>query len=214
MPAADKQQICRWLTEHAVWLFENDGYGELCFHASAPRYRDFADPDRLLVFSTLDKLIGAEAPFGYLLCRQHNERLQQLFLERAFRLSPIRQKAIARLFTSRRVELHVQRLRPMLRQRLQQLRALLDVYGQGCLRIAEPQGGASLWLQATRPVDMRRVFERLLAQGIVIAPGELFSQCGLWRSHLRLCCTVDWSKNIASALQCLVEAIQAEAQTP
>lgn len=143
MPAADKQQICRWLTEHAVWLFENDGYGELCFHASAPRYRDFADPDRLLVFSTLDKLIGAEAPFGYLLCRQHNQRLQQLFLERAFRLSPIRQKAIARLFTSRRVELHVKRLRPMLRQRLQQLKALLDVYGQGCLRITEPQGGSA-----------------------------------------------------------------------
>ncbi|MNO73333.1 putative HTH-type transcriptional regulator YjiR [compost metagenome] len=214
MPAADKQQICRWLAEHAVWLFENDAYGELCFHASAPRYRDFADPDRLLVFSTFDKLIGAEAPFGYLLCRQHTERLQQLSMERAFRLSPIRQKAIARLFTSRRVELHVQRLRPMLRQRLQQIKALLDVYSQGCLRITEPQGGASLWLQATRPVDMRRVFERLLAQGIVIAPGELFSQCGLWRSHLRLCCTVDWSKNIAFALQCLVEAIQAEAQTP
>lgn len=214
MPAADKQQICRWLAEHAVWLFENDGYGELCFEASAARYRDFADPDRLLVFSTFDKLIGAEAPFGYLLCRRHTERLQQLFLERAFRLSPIRQKAIARLFTSRRVELHVQRLLPMLRERLQQMKVLLEAHGQGWLRIAEPQGGASLWLQATRPVDMRRVFERLLAQRIVIAPGELFSQCGLWRSHLRLCCTLDWSKDIAQALECLVEAIQDEAQAP
>ncbi len=168
----------------------------------------------MLVFSTFDKLIGAEAPFGYLLCRQHNERLQQLCLERAFRLSPIRQKAIARLFISRRVERHVQRLRPLLRERLQQMKALLDVYGQGCLRITEPQGGACLWLRATRPVDMRRVFERLLAQRIVIAPGELFSQCGLWRSHLRLCCTVDWSKDIALALQCLVRAIQDEAQAP
>ena len=49
MPAEDKQQICRWLAEHAVWLFENDGYGEFCFHAAAPRYRDFAELDRLLV---------------------------------------------------------------------------------------------------------------------------------------------------------------------
>ncbi|MGB8974334.1 MAG: aminotransferase class I/II-fold pyridoxal phosphate-dependent enzyme, partial [Pseudomonas capeferrum] len=64
MPAEDKQQICRWLAEREVWLFENDGYGELCFHEAAPRYRDFADPDRLLVFAAFDKVIGAEAPYG------------------------------------------------------------------------------------------------------------------------------------------------------
>lgn len=214
MPAADKQQICQWLAECNVWLFENDAYGELCFHPAAPRYRDFADPDRLLVFSTFDKLIGAEAPFGYLLCRHHVDRLQQLFLERAFRLSPIRQRAIARLFTSRRLEQHLKRLRPLLQERLQQMAALLQTHGQGRLHIVEPQGGASLWLQATRPVDMRRVFARLLTQRIVIAPGEIFSQCGLWRSHLRLCCSVDWSKDIALALQCLVKAIEDEAQTP
>lgn len=214
MPAADKQLICRWLAAHNVWLFENDGYGELCFNPAASRYRDFADPERLLVFSTFDKLMGAEAPYGYLLCRQHGARLQQLFLERAFRLSPIRQRAIARLFASRRVDKHVQRLQPILRQRLQQMQALVETHGQGCLRVVEPQGGASLWLQATPPVDMRRVFTRLLAQRIVIAPGEIFSQCGLWRSHLRLCGSVDWSKDIAQALRCLVKAIREEAYTP
>ncbi|WP_264309468.1 PLP-dependent aminotransferase family protein [Pseudomonas putida] len=214
MPAEDKQQICRWLAEHAVWLFENDGYGEFCFHAAPPRYRDFAELDRLLVFSTFDKVIGAEAPYGYLLCRRHTERLQQLFLERGFRLSPIRQKAIAKLFTSRRVEQHLQLLRPLLSHRMLQMKALLEAHGQGSLRVVEPQGGASLWLEATRPVDMRRVFERLLAQRIVIAPGEIFSQHGLWRNHLRLCYTLDWSKDIGQALQRLVKAIQDEAQAP
>jgi DNA-binding transcriptional MocR family regulator len=208
MPAADKQQVCRWLAEHGVWLFENDSYGEFCFQAGAPRYRDFADPDRLLVFSTFDKVIGSEAPYGYLLCRRHTEQLKHLFLERAFRLSPIRQKAIAKLFTSRRVEQHVHLLRAMLRERMQQMKALLDTHGQGCLRVIEPQGGASFWLESTRPVEMRRVFEQLLAQRIVIAPGEIFSQRGLWRSHLRLCYTLDWSKDIPWALQCLVKAIQ------
>ncbi len=214
MSVADKQQICRWLADHDVWLFENDGYGEFCFQKAAPRYRDFADPNRLLVFSTFDKVIGSEAPYGYLLCRRRTVQLQQLFLERAFRLSPLRQKAIAKLFTSRRVVQHVQLLRTMLRDRMQHMKTLLETHGQGCLRIAEPQGGASLWLEATRPVDMRRVFERMLAQCIVIAPGEIFSQCGLWRSHLRLCYTLDWTKDIPQALQRLVKAIQDEAHTP
>jgi len=211
MPAADKQQVCRWLVEHDVWLFENDGYGEFCFQPGAPRYRDFADPDRLLVFSTLDKVIGSEAPYGYLLCRRHTEQLQHVFLERALRLSPIRQKAIAKLFTSGRVEQHVSSLRALLRERMQHMKALLQAYGQGCLRMVEPQGGACFWLASTHPVDMRRVFERLLAQRIVIAPGEIFSQHDLWRSHLRLSYTLDWSKDIPWALQCLVKAIQDEA---
>lgn len=214
MPAADKRQISRWLAERDVWLFENDGYGEFCFEASPARYRDFADPNRLLVFSTLDKVIGSEAPYGYLLCRRQTEQLQQLFLERAFRLSPIRQKAIAKMYTSRRVDQHLQLLRAMLRERMQHMQGLLELHGQGYLRWVAPQGGASLWLEATRPVEMRRVFQRLLSQRIVIAPGEIFSQRGLWRSHLRLCYTLDWSKDIPQALQRLVKAIQDEAQTP
>lgn len=217
--AADKQQVCRWLAEHDVWLFENDSYGEFCFQPAAARYRDFANPDRLLVFSTFDKVIGAEAPYGYLLCRGHTEQLRHLFLQRAFRLSPIRQKAIAKLFTTRRVELHVKALHKLLYERMQHMKALLKAHGQGCLRIIEPRGGASFWLESNRSVDMRRVFERLLAQGIVIAPGEIFSQAGLWRNHLRLCYTLDWDKDIPHALRCLVKAVQDEAvrgrfQTP
>lgn len=59
---------------------------------------------------------------------------------------------------------------------------------------------------------MRRVFERLLAKGIVIAPGEMFSQQGLWRNCLRLSYTVDWSKDIGLAVKTLAEAIDQERQ--
>ncbi|QXI26191.1 PLP-dependent aminotransferase family protein [Pseudomonas vanderleydeniana] len=214
MPAQDKQQVCRWLAEQGIWLFENDSYGAFGFDDAVARYRDFADPDRLLIFSTFDKLIGSEAPYGYLLCRQSTEAFQRLFLERAFRLSPIRQKAIAKLYRSGRLDSHLLRLRATLAERIQHMKDLLQRHGQGCLRVVEPQGGATLWLEATRPVDMRRVFERLLAQRIVIAPGEIFSLQGRWRSCLRLSCTVDWSQDIALALQGLVKAIQDETYTP
>jgi DNA-binding transcriptional MocR family regulator len=55
---------------------------------------------------------------------------------------------------------------------------------------------------------MRHAFERLLAQRIVIAPGELFSQQGAWKHHLRLSFTLDWSKDIAQAVQQLAQAIR------
>ena len=214
MPAQDKQQICRWLAERDIWLFENDSYGEFCFSPQPTRYRDFADPEKLLVFSTFDKIIGSEAPYGYLLCRRHGAALHRLFLERAFRLSPIRQKAIAKLFSSRRIDQHLVLLRAMLQERMKRMHGVLHEYGEGQLRVIVPDGGATFWLEAARPVDMRRVFERLLARRIVIAPGEIFSLQGAWRHYLRLSYTIDWSKDIPLALKTLVQAIADEDQRP
>lgn len=208
MPAEDKQQICDWLAERSIWLFENDTYGELYFDTQPPRYRDFADPQRLLVFSTFEKVIGAEAPFGYLLCREHGARWRELFLARGFRLSPIRQKAIARLFTTKRIDPHLKALRAQLIARMNEMNALLQAQGNGLWEILVPQGGATFWLKATRPVDMRQVFDQLLARHIVIAPGELFSRQGLWPHHLRLSYTLDWSKDVAQAIRQLADAIR------
>ena len=55
---------------------------------------------------------------------------------------------------------------------------------------------------------MRRALEALLAQRIVIVPGELFSQQGAWKQHMRLSYTLDWSKDIAQALQLMAEAFR------
>ena len=207
MPAQDKRQICHWLAERDIWLFENDTYGELCFEPEPARYRDFADPEKLLVFSTFDKIIGAEAPYGYVLCRQHGRQFHRLFIERGFRLSPTRQKAIARLFHSRRIDQHLQTLRALLQERMQRMKALLEEHGKGQWQVVVPQGGASFWLKTTHPVDMRRVFERMLAQRIVIIPGEVFSQQGAWKHHLRLSYTLEWNKDIAQALKQLAQVI-------
>jgi DNA-binding transcriptional MocR family regulator len=101
-------------------------------------------------------------------------------------------------------------LRAMLLDRMKRMEALLEAHGDGQLRVVAPQGGATFWLEARHSVDMRRVFERLLAQRIVIAPGEIFSQQGAWRHHVRLSYTLDWSKDIPQALKKLAQAISEE----
>ncbi len=158
------------------------------------------------MFSTFDKVIGSEAPYGYVLSRGQGPQLQREFLKRGFRLSPIRQKAITKLFTSKRIDPHLKALRALLRERMTQLGALLSEHDQWQVR--RPHGGASFWLEASPAVDMRRVFERLRAERIVIAPGELFSQQGAWRHHLRLSYTLDWGKDIAQAVNLLAQAMR------
>ncbi|MFJ4193325.1 aminotransferase class I/II-fold pyridoxal phosphate-dependent enzyme [Pseudomonas sp. NPDC089534] len=186
VPADNRQSIARLLAQHGTWVLENDCYSELDEGLDRMRLRDLLDPDRLLVFSTFETFIGAEAPYGYLLSRQWRAELQRHFLLRSFRLSPIRQKAIARLYGSGRIDQHLLSLRHLLRERRTPMVDLLRERLGETLQVVEPQGGATLWARVGRPVDMRNVFRRLLKQQVVIAPGELFSLRGLHAQHLRL----------------------------
>jgi DNA-binding transcriptional MocR family regulator len=207
MPAATRQAIAQLLGSHGVWVLENDCYSELDESGDSQRLRDWLDPDRLLVFSTFEKFIGAEAPFGFVLSRHWRSELQRHFLLRAFRLSPIRQKAVARLLGGGRLDQHLTILRRMLKERRTQLIQLLRERGDA-LQIVEPQGGATVWVRSLRPVDMGNVFQRLLRQQIIIAPGELFSLQGLHAHHLRLSPLEHGDHDLASVVGLLGDALR------
>ncbi|WP_237885978.1 aminotransferase-like domain-containing protein [Pseudomonas sp. PGPR40] len=209
-PDSNRQSTAQLLARHGSWVLENDCYGELEFEPNGLRFRDLLDPDRLIVFSTFEKIIGSEAPFGYLLSRQLRAELQRHFLLRAFRLSLIRQKAIARLYSNGRIDQHLLVLRRLLKERMVQMTQLLEERLPDALHFVEPQGGATIWIRSLRQVDVHRVFERLLKQHVVIAPGELFSLRGLHEQHLRLSHTFGGHHDLAEALGLLGDALRLE----
>jgi DNA-binding transcriptional MocR family regulator len=186
IPPASREAIAHLLLSHGTWLLENDCHGDLLDDAEGEPLRELVDPDRLLVFSMFEKIIGVEAPYGFVLSRQWRADLQRHFLLRSFRLSPIRQKAIARLYASGRVDQHLPVLKHLLRERRTQWIDLIRERLGDFLQIVEPDGGATIWLHSARPVVMDAVFQRLLKQHVLIAPGELFSLRGLHAQHMRL----------------------------
>jgi DNA-binding transcriptional MocR family regulator len=209
-PDSNRQSAAQLLKRHGSWVLENDCYGELEFEPNGLRFRDLLDPDRLIVFSTFEKFIGSEAPFGYLLSRQLRARLQRHFLLRAFRLSLIRQKAIARLYSNGRIDQHLLVLRRLLKERMVQMTQLLEDRLPDALHFVEPRGGATIWIRSLRQVNVHRVFERLLKQHVVIAPGELFSLQGLHGQHLRLSHTFGGHHDLVDALGLLGDALRLE----
>jgi DNA-binding transcriptional MocR family regulator len=210
-PDENRQAIAQILQKHGAWVLENDCYGELGFEPDQLRFRDLLAPERLMVFSTFEKIIGPEAPYGYLLSRHMSSELQRQFLLRAFRLSPIRQKAIARLYSNGRIDQHLQVLRRRLKDGKEQMTRLLQERLGDALQYVEPQGGATIWLRSLRRVDMSRVFQRLLRQQVLVAPGELFSLQGLHAQHLRLSHGFGSDQDLAAALGLLGDALRLEA---
>lgn len=204
----NRQAIAHLLGCHGTWVLENDCYSELDEGNESHRLRDWLDPDRLLVFSTFEKFVGTEAPFGFVLSHHWRSELQRHFLLRAFRLSPIRQKAIARLLGGGRLDQHLSVLRRMLKERRTQLIQLLRERLGDALAIDESQGGATVWVRSLRPVNMGNVFQRLLQQQIVIAPGELFSLQGLHEHHLRLSSLTHGEHDLADVVGLLGDALR------
>ncbi|MDY7533111.1 PLP-dependent aminotransferase family protein [Pseudomonas sp. Bout1] len=212
LPNHDRTELVRLLNQHGCWLLENDSHGDLAFEQPITALRDLANPERLMVFSTFEKALGPEAPFGYLLSRHFSGELQRQFLLRAFRLSSIRQRAIARLYQSGRVDQHLRELRPRLKEQARVMSRYLDEHLGQQVSYRMPVAGATFWLRSTAPVDMRQVFQRLLARQVVIAPGELFSISGLHCQHLRLSHTVEGPHHLENALVELALALR-QAQT-
>ncbi len=214
-PGADQQAaLAALLARHGVWLFENDRYGDLYFGSAPSRYRDHADPERLIVYSGFDKLVGGEAPHGYLLSRGDATRtLDRAWLARAFRSAPLRERALARLIETGKLAHHAGRLRHALAERMTRMHALLRAEAADLFEITPPRGGAAFWLPARDAgIDMGQVCDTLLAQRIVIAPGEVFGTDGAFRHCLRLSYTVDWSCDIGAAIRALASAVRAQAR--
>lgn len=209
-PDDDRQAVAQLLDRYDCWVLENDCYGELGFEAPGLRFRDLLSPERLMIFSTFEKIIGPEAPYGYLLSRHLSAEWQRHFLLRAFRLSSIRQKAIARLYSNGRIDQHLQLLRRRLKDSKTQMIQLLCERLDDALQFVEPEGGATVWVRSLRRVDARQVFQRLLKQQVVIAPGELFSLQGLHTQHLRLSHSFGSDYDLVTALGLLGEALRRE----
>nr|WP_256737586.1 aminotransferase class I/II-fold pyridoxal phosphate-dependent enzyme [Pseudomonas sp. dw_358] len=187
MPLAQRRALGRLLVHYGTWLLEHDGGGELCF-SETPRLRELIDPQRLLILGSLEQGIGAEGGYGYLMSRHFAPSLRQVFLQRACRLPPIRQQAIARLFDGGQVDAHLQRLRCLWQVRLGTWQQQLDRHLAEHVEYTRPKGGTGLWLRCRQPVNGRRLFERLVQRRIVVTPGELFSLRGDFSQCLLLAC--------------------------
>ncbi|WP_426132569.1 PLP-dependent aminotransferase family protein [Pseudomonas sp. PWP3-1b2] len=207
-PACNPLEVAQLLERYGCWLLENDSRSELNFNPAHVALRDLVNPERLVVFSTFEKILGPEAPHGYVLCRPMSSQLQRQFLLRSFRLSSIRQRAIARLYHSGRIDQHLRALRQRLGEQAETVGERLDQHLAGLVSYTLPTGGATFWLKSTCTVDMRQVFQHLLAQQVLIAPGELFSISGLHRQHLRVSHGFQGQPELDRALAAVGEALR------
>ncbi|MDG9916921.1 aminotransferase class I/II-fold pyridoxal phosphate-dependent enzyme [Pseudomonas juntendi] len=202
-----QQQLGLLLSQHSVWLLENDLDSELCYSGPpATRLRDWVDPRRLMIMGAFEAAVGPEAPYAYVLSL--DTALAKAFCERAFRLAPLRLLALAHLLAKGDIEAQLVALRSNLQQRTQNLACALTAQFAQRVVLEPPQGGRMLWVRFEQPLAWDAIATALAGCALHALPGEQFSLHGRYRQHLALMWLGDCPGDLQQAVQRLAQALE------
>jgi integrase len=101
-------------------------------------------------------------------------------------MSAIPQISMALLLEDGFLPRHFRKVRGALRKRVPAAReAILSAFPEGSL-VSAPSGGVSLWVSLPEGRRSAELYERAIAEGILVAPGFLFGDSGHYESSFRL----------------------------
>jgi DNA-binding transcriptional MocR family regulator len=192
MPDDDKRRLLALAARYGAFLVQDDAYGDLAygdFPSGGGRpvnLSSFGDYERLVYLSSFSKCLAPGLRIGWM-------RAPGLMTELS------RAKSLASLATNRPGQRVIasylagsafrKQLAAMRRALASQLEDYLDILSGGLPEgssIARPQGGCLLWIGLPKGRDGSRLFEEAAREGILVAPGELFSANPFFRNHVRV----------------------------
>jgi DNA-binding transcriptional MocR family regulator len=100
--------------------------------------------------------------------------------------APQPQLAIADFIEGGHYEPHLRRMRAQYQRGRDQMAEWVRRYFPAGTRVSRPQGGFMLWVEFPEGFDTLRLNQALLAQGVQIAVGSIFSASGKFRNCLRM----------------------------
>lgn len=173
-------------------IIDDDPYGALRFEGErVPGFGELA-PEHPLVFSvrTFSKIIAPGLRVGWI---DADPKVRPLAINAKQAMDtctqvPI-QHAVARYLASGGLAAHLERLRPIYRERKIAMRAAVDELLPGLAETTDPDGGFFLWTTLTGPaaeLDSRQLFEAGVADGVAFIPGPAFTSDASLTGALRL----------------------------
>ena len=187
MPDADKRDLVELAARSGAVLVQDDAYGDLAFPRERPaNLSAFGGYERLVYLSSFSKSLAPGLRIGWMSSPGLRDEL-------------IKAKGLSSLATNRPAQLVLAAYLegPAFRRHLGAMRAALAAQLEDYLGFLEealpegstllrPSGGCLLWIGLPEGSDASALFESAAREGILVAPGELFSANPYFRGHLRI----------------------------
>jgi DNA-binding transcriptional MocR family regulator len=187
LPQERRQALLRLARIHDFLLFEDDVAGMLAYDAPAiPALKASDDEGRVIYGTSFSKCLLPGVRLGMIACAEEHlsallaaKRTGDLFC------SPLLQHALADYLHRHHLNAHLQRIRPMYRERRDALLAALQRHLPICTWTV-PQGGFNLWVTLPSQINERSFYLQAIEQGVGIAPGTAFFAQPQSRAYMRL----------------------------
>lgn len=196
------------LTRFKIPLIEDDIYGDLSFDGKRPASCKSVRPDADIIYcSSFSKTLSPGLRVGWIAGGARHPRIDYLKYVSNIAATSISQLAVADYLESGRYERYLRGARANYQRGVLRMSEAVARYFPAATRISQPHGGFVIWLELPAQIDCFAIAKQVLAQGVSIAPGPIFSASNKYRNCMRLSCATPWDERLDKALALLTHAI-------
>lgn len=214
MPDAHKQRLVRLCELRGVALIEDDTYSDLVdSEGSRHALKAWDRSGNVIHCASLHKTLAPGMRLGWMTAGRWQERVAMLKYAQTRDNEEWSQLAAAEYMASSDYERHLRRLRIALRSQRERMAEAIARYFPVGTRLSMPDGGLTLWLELPDKLPSKKVFDAALREGVLVAPGEMFSNSNRFDHFLRLSCGERYSDAVDAAMRCVGRLAESLRQT-
>jgi len=195
LPQAERRRLAQLAARHGVAVIEDAIYNDLADGDEIRRsVKSYDDSGHVMLCGSFSKTLAPGLRLGWVEAGRWQREVHRLQDVQSGGQSPVLELALADLITQPGHAAAMRTLRARAGARVQAAREAIAMHFPRGTRVSDPPGGLLLWLALPRGLDALRLHEACLTEGILVAPGTLFSASGRFRNCLRIGLGGEWSE--------------------
>lgn len=201
MPDAHKIRLVQLCERSGITLIEDDTYSELANDGMPLNALKAWDKSGNVIYcASLNKILAPGMRLGWIAAGRWQARVDMLKFAQTRQNDEWPQVAVAEFMASSAYDRHLRRLRSLLRTQRERTAEAIATYFPPGTRLSVPDGGIAIWVEMPQKLSSNQVFEAALVEGILVAPGSMFSNSNRFDHFLRINCGSPYSRELDQAL--------------
>jgi DNA-binding transcriptional MocR family regulator len=196
-----KKQIARSAGKMKIPVIEDDIYGDIYFgHKRPGTIKTYDAQGWVMLCTSFSKSLFPGFRLGWCAPGRFTDQVERLKSMMNLASCNFSQKVLLELLNRGLYDRHLRKFRNELHKNLAGTIELIERYFPGGTKISRPDGGLVIWVELPGHINSVQLQDAALAQGIGIAPGEIFSARGDYKNYIRISYCNVWDKKTERAL--------------
>jgi DNA-binding transcriptional MocR family regulator len=206
MPEANRKRLVELLSDKEIPLIEDDLLGDMAFDGFRTKpCKAFDSKGIVLYCSSASKTIASGLRVGWIAPGAFYKEVSYFKTFTNISAPNFAQIVLAEFFSSGRYDRHLRSLTQLLAKRVFLFKLLIErTFPQGTW-VSNPKGGCILWVVLPNSINGLTFFEKALANGIAIIPGQLSSATKKFDQCIRINCACEPEINIDRVINKLAD---------